>query len=284
MELAFQDEIGLARKKAAYKRKQEQLAHQLKANLQLNIKNMMLRKNTVKDEQLEQIDFDNILNRKMSVHEQHLKVFGCRNESKGAFYIYLLTNMKGSTNRQSPIEIEVWKWNDDSNCIERVESAKRQNLSRFIMDHDGKSCSETETFYRTDQNGQAVEKDSFWNKMPTSFTQATDDPSRIIFAAGSRGNYVFDLKMLNGELRLYSPDDVQNGKAIGLQKRAYVRMLDMIDDNFINMLSQEKVAKWQRTTKLDSFENNLKETQLRDLPYVLKLPQQIYGSDSLDNN
>lgn len=53
MELAFQDEIGLARKKAAYKRKQEQLAHQLKANLQLNIKNMMLRKNTVKDEQLE---------------------------------------------------------------------------------------------------------------------------------------------------------------------------------------------------------------------------------------
>lgn len=58
-------------------------------------------------------------------------------------------------------------------------------------------------------------------------------------------------------------------------------MLDMIDDNFVNMLSHEKVAKWQRTTNLGSMEKSLKETQLRDLPYVLRMPKEIYGKEDL---
>jgi len=48
------------------------------------------------------------------------------------------------------------------------------------------------------------EDDEFWHRPPTFFTQASDDPARIIFAAGARSNYIFDLKLDCGVLRLYT--------------------------------------------------------------------------------
>ena len=44
---------------------------------------------------------------------------------------------------------------------------------------------------------------TFWNKFPTSFRKSTDDPNRLIFTCSNRGNYVFDLKMEEGKLRMY---------------------------------------------------------------------------------
>ena len=115
--------------------------------------------------------------------------------------------------------------------------------------------------------------------MAASFKKSSDNASRLIFAAGSRGNFVFDLQMLEGQLRLFSNADVEAGRAIGQQKRAYVRQFDMISDNFVSMLSNEKVAKWHKcTNKLEmaEIEKYLKETQLRALPVVLRLPELVY--------
>lgn len=46
----------------------------------------------------------------------------------------------------------------------------------------------------------------FWNKLPNSFMKSTDNPNRLIFACGSRGNYVFDLEMVDGKLKMYTYD------------------------------------------------------------------------------
>jgi hypothetical protein len=69
----------------------------------------------------------------------------------------------------------------------------------------------------------------FWNKMPTCFRQGSDDPSRIIFRAGSRSNWIFDLHLHEGEVRLYSEQARKNGFAFNLQKRPFVKDIDFID-------------------------------------------------------
>jgi len=59
---------------------------------------------------------------------------------------------------------------------------------------------------------------------------------------------VFDLQMYNGELRIYSKDEVKAGRAIGIVNRPFVREVDLISQNFVNVLAMDKVAKWQKIT------------------------------------
>jgi hypothetical protein len=45
---------------------------------------------------------------------------------------------------------------------------------------------------------QEEKRMEFWNKTPSCFRQSTDDPSRMIFRAGTRSHWIFDLHMLEG--------------------------------------------------------------------------------------
>ena len=56
-------------------------------------------KSITKEKPVEEIKSEDLSWRKMSIMEKHLNVFGCRNEISGDFFIYVFTNMKGSTNR-----------------------------------------------------------------------------------------------------------------------------------------------------------------------------------------
>jgi len=213
------------------------------------------------------------------VDHEHLSVFGTRNSTSSDFFIYVFTNRKESSNKQSQLEIEVLKWIDATGKLEI--HAQRQYLHRYITDSEGQKDFTNSPFNPEEMCDENHERE-FWNKLATSFKKSSDNASRLIFAAGSRGNFVFDLQMFNGELRLYSNADVDQGRAIGLQKRAYVRQFDMISDRFVSMLSSEKVAKWHKWSnsfEMAEIEKNLKETQLRALPIVLRLPKQIYELD-----
>lgn len=117
-------------------------------------------------------------------------------------YLYVLTNRRLINNLQSTLEIEVWRWNDSDNCIE--EHTQRQYLPFYITDSEGKHQGE-QTFYAFPIT-EKIEDDQlqeFWNKQPICFRQSSDDPSRIIFRAGSRSNWIFDLRLVDGGLRLW---------------------------------------------------------------------------------
>lgn len=61
------------------------------------------------------------------VDHEHLAVFGCRNPTSSDFFLYVFTNRKESSNKQSKIEIEVFKWID---ATEKLEiHAQRQYLN-----------------------------------------------------------------------------------------------------------------------------------------------------------
>lgn len=72
-------------------------------------------------------------------------------------------------------------------------------------------------------------KNEFWNKQPTCFRQSSDDPSRLIFRAAARSNYIFDLKMIDGRLQIYSGEDKNANQSIGLKKIPFVKDVDFID-------------------------------------------------------
>ena len=74
---------------------------------------------------------------------------------------------------------------------------KRIFLRYLIHGEDGRQA-----FYiKRIMNFSGEREDTeFWLKPPTVLYQATDTPERLIFAASSRANYIFDLKMTKGKL------------------------------------------------------------------------------------
>jgi len=58
---------------------------------------------------------------KLKIDHNHLRVFAGRYPSAGAFYIYVFINRRLINNMQSPLEIEVLKWNDNTGTITRLE-------------------------------------------------------------------------------------------------------------------------------------------------------------------
>lgn len=127
----------------------------------------------------------------------------------------MLTNRRLINNLQSTLEVEVWTWNDSDNCLE--EHAKRQYLPFFIADADGKQQAQ-QTFYSfpTNEKIEDEQLQEFWNKQPVCFRQSSDDQSRIIFRAGSRSNWIFDLKLADGGLRLWPASSRKAGQSFGL--------------------------------------------------------------------
>lgn len=128
--------------------------------------------------------------------------------------------------------------------------------------------------------GQLGEDDTeFWNKPPTVLRQASDNQSRLLFNAYTRANWIYDLKMLQGELFCYSMEDRVNGLAFGLQERPFVADIDFIDHNFVSLLTKDKEAKWKHTNEIDKDkmpEKDLEETLLKKLPVVVKSPDSSF--------
>lgn len=123
---------------------------------------------------------------------------------------------------------------------------------------------------REDLAEQIIE---FWNKHPSCFRQSSDNPARLIFRAGSRSNWIFDLKMVEGQLRLFSEEDQTKQESLGLQKRAFVKDIDLISHNMISILTtDQEEGKWQRTATLRVSELDLAETIQTELPVIVRVP------------
>jgi hypothetical protein len=121
----------------------------------------------------------------------------------------------------------------------------------------------------------------FFTKMPTCFRQSSCNGDRLIFRAGTRSTWVYDLKMENGYIRLYSAKERQDKKAFGLQESGMVKDLDFVEENMINIVTEQYEGKWMSATKIDSDsinlpefrkEHNMKETLLTKLPKILRFP------------
>jgi hypothetical protein len=80
------------------------------------------------------------------------------------------------------------------------------------------------------------EDSEFWLKPPNVFSQSTDRPDRIIFAAGKRGMYIFDLKLEKGQIKMWSEQEEKAGYAFRWQRVPLVSKLDMIADEHISLL------------------------------------------------
>ena len=106
----------------------------------------------------------------------------------------MFTNRKEQNNKQSPIEVEVFKWGDDKEPI--VQTTDRRYLKDFILEHS-KSYNER-GFYTVRENLNQKEKkqneasddaefekkdfvDELWKKQSTSFFESSDSPQRLIF-------------------------------------------------------------------------------------------------------
>ena len=88
---------------------------------------------------------------------------------------------------------------------------------------------------------------------------------------------LYDLKLENGLIKLYSQEEIDLGRAIGLQKKPFVRQIDLIERDFISFITNSKEAKYKKTTDLnDKKLGNLKETQITSLPEMLKIPCDCY--------
>lgn len=201
-------------------------------------------------------------NFKLSVESKHLGVFATM--SGNQLYFYILSNRKLVSNVQSTIEIEVLKWSSSDNAI--VGHHPRQYLPFFVQppeeskENDKGFIDEMgdRVFYKfagQDESEKDIEEQKLemWYKIASSFRQSSEvNSSRLIFTAGSRSSWVFDLQMHNGGIRLYSKADVEAGRAIGLKKRPFCRAIDFIDDNFINMLTLTEEAKWKKPNVIES--------------------------------
>jgi hypothetical protein len=117
--------------------------------------------------------------------------------------------------------------------------------------------------------------------MPTCFRQSSCDGDRLIFRAGSRSTWVYDLKMENGYLRLFSKVDIDNKKSIGLQESGMVKDLDFVTEDMINIVTEQYEGMWMEKTTIESEEindekfrikRNMKETLMTKLPKILKFP------------
>ena len=83
--------------------------------------------------------------------------------------------------------------------------------------------------------------------------------------------------MQNGLIKLFSQEQIDLGRAIGLQKKPFVKQIDMIEIDFISFITNSKEAKYKKTTDLnDKKLGYLKETQITSLPKMLKMPCDCY--------
>ena len=79
-------------------------------------------------------------------------------------------------------------------------------------------------------------------------------------------------------IKLYSPEDIKFGNSIGLQKKPFVKQIDLIEKDLMSFITNSKEAKYKKTTDLnDKILGNLKETQITSLPVILKIPRECYG-------
>jgi hypothetical protein len=117
--------------------------------------------------------------------------------------------------------------------------------------------------------------------MPTSFRQSSCDGDRLIFRAGSRSTWVYDLKMEKGYLRLFGQGDIKNKKSVGLQESGMVKDLDFVTEDMINIVTEQYEGMWMTENTIDSEtiadqgfrdKTNMKETLLMRLPKILKFP------------
>ena len=81
---------------------------------------------------------------------------------------------------------------------------------------------------------------------------------------------------------MYTEEEIEVGRAIGLQKKPFVRQIDLIEDKFISFITNSKEAKYKKTTDLNHKDFNkpgeVKETQITSLPEILKMPYECYLS------
>ena len=99
-----------------------------------------------------------------------------------------------------------------------------------------------------------------------------------MFRAGTRSNWIFDLQLIDGDIRTYSKSEIENKEAIGLMKRPFVTDLDFISKDLVSVLTNSEEGKWRRIADLHFEEKEierqlkLKETLLTELPNVVKFP------------
>jgi len=109
----------------------------------------------------------------------------------------------------------------------------------------------TKFFYTDKVENEDKDKDTeFWNKFPTVYKKSSDEVGRIIFNAGSRANWIYDLQLIDGEVRIFSKHDFDTGNAFGLQKRPFVQDIDFIDHNFVSVLTKDKIFQWKHTVDI----------------------------------
>lgn len=186
-----------------------------------------------------------------------------------------------------------------------VEKGERQNLffaltvppvadqsKRWIqIDKNGKEGAPCVHFYQDQVINNVLQTESdedtqFWNKMPSCFKMASDGKGRLIFFAGSRSTWIYDLRLYNDQIQVWTKEDVMQGRAFGLQNKPFVTDIDFVDHNFTSYLTTKKEAKWLHTNVIHEAEDNFikeiktmtnkarleKETLLRALPKILNAP------------
>jgi hypothetical protein len=129
------------------------------------------------------------------------------------------------------------------------KKVSRVFLRYLIRDKKEQSATKNKFYVERIMNLEHDKEDQeFWLKQPTCFKQSTDRPEHLLFQAGTRSMYIFDLKLVNGILRLYTEKDKEKGKAFRWQEVPFTHKLDMIGTNHVSMLVGKREAKWQKTT------------------------------------
>ena len=70
----------------------------------------------------------------LEISDEHLCVYSSKNTPDKSLYIYVFANRRLINNRQSPLEVEVWKWDEKELNIVKP----RQYVRELVVDHDGK--------------------------------------------------------------------------------------------------------------------------------------------------
>ena len=65
-----------------------------------------------------------------------------------------------------------------------------------------------------------------------------------------------------------------------MQKKPFVRQIDLIENDFMSIITNSKEAKYKKTTDLNDRElekpESMKETQTTSLPEILKVPRECF--------
>ena len=80
-----------------------------------------------------------------------MSVHATKDYNNGDLFIYMFTNRKEQNNKQSPIEVEVFKWGEDT-TKELDQTTERRYLKDFILENN-KSYNDT-AFYTLRQDSK----------------------------------------------------------------------------------------------------------------------------------